>query len=151
MPAPGLAPAPRRFPGGPTLNKRPDPQTYGTYQAINIASRLELLNQYLTQQGLTPPDTVQVLEHTFAPEDGVLAQVTALVTAASRFAQDQATRGLLPPEVWLALGRAANELRDIGLDLEEHIYPLSAAARSRSSGEAAKPPAPVPLVVRRHR
>ncbi|MFD3997402.1 hypothetical protein [Streptomyces sp. NPDC058583] len=132
------------------LNKRPAPRTYGAYQARNIAGRLDLLNQYLTQHGLTPPDTVQVLEHTFAPEDGVLAQFTALVTTASRFAQDQATRGLLPPEVWLALGRAANELHDIGLDLEEHIDTLS-ASRSPSSGEAAKSPAPVPLVVRRHR
>ncbi|WUI43250.1 hypothetical protein OG567_06580 [Streptomyces zaomyceticus] len=115
-----------------------------------MASRLDLLNQYLTQHGLTPPDTVQVLEHTFAPEDSVLAQFTVLVTTASRFAQDQATRGLLPPEVWLALGRAANQLHDIGLDLEEHIDTLS-AAHSHATGEAAKPPTPVPLVVRRHR
>ncbi|GAA3389094.1 hypothetical protein [Streptomyces roseoviridis] len=52
--------------------------------------------------------------------------------------------------MWLALGRAANELHDIGLDLEEHLDAL-AATHNPSSGESAKPPAPVPLVVRRHR
>ncbi|MFI9210213.1 hypothetical protein ACIGW7_19005 [Streptomyces sp. NPDC053253] len=52
--------------------------------------------------------------------------------------------------MWLALGRAAHTLHDIGLDLEEHIGTLS-ASRSPSSGGAAKSPAPVPLVVRRHR
>ncbi|OII62187.1 hypothetical protein BJP40_03765 [Streptomyces sp. CC53] len=117
-----------------------------------MATRLALLNQYLTQHGLTQPDTAQVLQHLFDPKDGVLTQFTALVTTASRFAQDQATRGLLPPEVWLALGRAANELHDIGLDLEEHLDTLTASAdRSPSAGEAAKPPVPAPLVVRRHR
>ncbi|MFE7510623.1 hypothetical protein ACFU8I_05255 [Streptomyces sp. NPDC057540] len=51
--------------------------------------------------------------------------------------------------MWLALGRAANELNDIGLDLDEHLYTL-AAARTPSTTPV-KPPVPVPLVVRRHR
>ncbi|MEU8522407.1 hypothetical protein [Streptomyces sp. NPDC048577] len=90
------------------------------------------------------------LTHAFDPEDGVLGKFTALAVTASRFAQDQATRGLLPAEVWLALGRAANELHDIGLDLEEHLDALS-GARLPSATTAVKPPPPAPLVVRRHR
>ncbi|WSF07835.1 hypothetical protein OG227_30000 [Streptomyces microflavus] len=96
-----------------------------------------------------PPDTVAVLANVFDPEHGALAAFTTLAATASRFAQRQATQGLLPPEVWLALGRAANELNDIGLDLDEHLDTL-AAARAPST-TAVKVPAPVPLVVRRHR
>ncbi|MFD5765327.1 hypothetical protein ACFWIN_05840 [Streptomyces sp. NPDC127049] len=90
-----------------------------------------------------------VLADVFDPERGALAAFTNLAATASRFAQQQATQGLLPPEVWLALGRAANELHDIGLDLDEHIDTL-AEARTPST-TTAKPPAPAPLVVRRHR
>ncbi|MEU8617342.1 hypothetical protein [Streptomyces sp. NPDC048623] len=91
-----------------------------------------------------------VLADVFDPEHGALAAFTTLAATASRFAQQQATQGLLSPEVWLALGRAANELNDIGLDLEEHLDTL-AAARIPSTTALVKPPAPVPLVVRRHR
>ncbi|MEW1699033.1 hypothetical protein ACIQCR_31230 [Streptomyces sp. NPDC093249] len=91
-----------------------------------------------------------VLADAFDPEHGALAGFATLAATASHFAQQQATQGLLPPEVWLALGRAANELHDIGLNLEEHLDTL-AAARIPSASTAAKPPAPVPLVVRRHR
>ncbi|WP_282695204.1 hypothetical protein [Streptomyces sp. CC208A] len=133
------------------LNQRPAPTTYGAYQARSIATRLDHLNDYLTQPG-TPSDTVAVLADVFDPEHGALAAFANLAATASRFAQDQATRGLLPPEVWLALGRAANELHDIGLDLEEHLDTLTAsAAPGPSAGETARPPAPAPLVVRRHR
>ncbi|MFE5298114.1 hypothetical protein [Streptomyces sp. NPDC056632] len=52
--------------------------------------------------------------------------------------------------MWLALGRAANELHDIGLDLEEHLDTLTATC-GPVSAMAATSPAPAPLVVRRHR
>ncbi|APE26495.1 hypothetical protein DEJ43_28175 [Streptomyces venezuelae ATCC 10712] len=113
-----------------------------------MAARLDHLNEYLTRPG-TPPDTVAVLADVFDPEHGALGAFTTLAATASRFAQQQATQGLLPPEVWLALGRAANELNDIGLDLDEHLDTL-AAARTPSTTPV-KPPVPVPLVVRRHR
>ncbi|MCZ0978725.1 hypothetical protein O1L60_04245 [Streptomyces diastatochromogenes] len=90
-----------------------------------------------------------VLADAFDPEHGALAGFATLAATASHFAQQQATQGLLPPEVRLALGRAANELHDIGLDLEEHLDTLAAARTPSTLG--VKPPAPVPLVVRRHR
>jgi hypothetical protein len=66
------------------------------------------------------------------------------------FAKDQAERGALPAEVWLALGRASNELHDITLDLDEHQDTLKRVG-AQPATTAAKPPAPAPLVVRRRR
>ena len=73
-----------------------------------------------------------------------------VVATGSVFAKDQAERGALPAEVWLALGRASNELHDITLDLDEHKDTLRHVG-TQPATTAAKPPAPAPLVVRRHR
>lgn len=48
------------------------------------------------------------------------------------------------------MGRAANELHDISLDLDEH-QDLLQHLGTRPATSAAKPPAPAPLVVRRRR
>ncbi|WP_306510889.1 MULTISPECIES: hypothetical protein [Streptomyces] len=83
---------------------------------------------------------------------GVLGRVTELVAAASRYAQDHSQRGNLPPEVWLALGRAANELDNINEDLNEHTGTMKQLATPAvpSTGPVA-PPAGSAMVVRRHR
>lgn len=52
--------------------------------------------------------------------------------------------------MWLALGRASNELHDITLDLDEHQATLKHVG-TQPATTAAKPPAPAPLVIRRRR
>jgi hypothetical protein len=80
----------------------------------------------------------------------VLGGITSLMIAGSQFAKAQAEYGRLPAEICLDLGRAANELNDIGLDLDEHRATLHHISQQPTT-PAAKPPAPAPLVVRRHR
>ncbi|MEU7080886.1 hypothetical protein ABZ938_24255 [Streptomyces sp. NPDC046409] len=116
--------------------------------ADDITRRLGQLADRLSQ--LPPPQAAQVIARILDPDDGVLGGITHLVTTGGVFAKDQAERGLLPPEVWLALGRASNELHDITLDLDEHQATLRQVG-TQPSTTAAKPPAPAPLVVRRRR
>ncbi|MGQ4435330.1 MULTISPECIES: hypothetical protein [unclassified Streptomyces] len=80
----------------------------------------------------------------------VLGGITSLMIAGSQFAKAQAEYGQLPAEICLGLGRAANELNDIGLDLDEHRAALHHISQ-QPTPTAAKPPAPAPLIVRRHR
>lgn len=99
---------------------------------------------------LPPHEATQVIARVVDPADGVLAGVTHLVSVSSMFAKVQAERGALPAEVWLALGRASNELDAIGGDLDEHRKTLQYVSDRPATGPA-KPSAPAPLVVRRHR
>ncbi|MEU2466776.1 hypothetical protein ABZ580_21475 [Streptomyces sp. NPDC012486] len=116
--------------------------------ADDITRWLGQLADHLSQ--LPPPQAAQVIARILDPDDGVLGGITHLVITGGVFAKDQAERGLLPPEVWLALGRASNELHDITLDLDEHQATLRQVG-TQPSTTAAKPPAPAPLVVRRRR
>ncbi|PNG16720.1 hypothetical protein C1J00_40390 [Streptomyces cahuitamycinicus] len=116
--------------------------------ADEITRQLGQLADHLSQ--LPPPQAVQVIARVLDPDTGVLGGVTHLVATGSVFAKDQAERGALPAEVWLALGRASNELGDITLDLDEHKDALKRVG-AQPATTAAKPPAPAPLVVRRRR
>ncbi|MFD9288366.1 hypothetical protein ACFWBV_08640 [Streptomyces sp. NPDC060030] len=116
--------------------------------ADDITRRLGQLADHLSQ--LPPPQAALVIARILDPDAGVLGGITHLVITGGVFAKDQAERGLLPPEVWLALGRASNELHDIALDLDEHQDTLRQVG-TQPSTTAAKPPAPAPLVVRRRR
>ncbi|MGW4441928.1 hypothetical protein [Streptomyces sp. NPDC004682] len=116
--------------------------------ADSITRQIGQLADLLVQ--LPPHQAPQVIAHVLDPDNGVLGGVTHLMTTGSAFAKDQAERGALPPEVCLALGRAANELNDIALDLDEHLDALRQVGM-HSATTAAKPPVPAPLVVRRHR
>ncbi|MFF5728105.1 hypothetical protein [[Kitasatospora] papulosa] len=122
------------------------PAPYPVELADDITRRLGQLADQLSQ--LPPHQAAQVIARILDPDAGVLGAITHLVTTGSVFAKDQAERGLLPPEVWLALGRASNELHDITLDLDEHQDTLRQVG-TQPSTTAAKPPAPAPLVVRR--
>lgn len=113
-----------------------------------IARQLDQLADRLSE--LPAREAAQVLARILEPDDGVLGRVTALMVAGSHFVKDHAERGALPPEVWLALGRAANELHDIVLDLDEHTDTLRALQTPPAPAAAAVPTA-APLVVRRHR
>ncbi|MGW2698275.1 hypothetical protein ACWC3Y_42260 [Streptomyces sp. NPDC001296] len=116
--------------------------------ADEITRQLSQLSDHLSQ--LPPHQATQVIARVMDPDDGVLGGITHLVATGSVFAKDQAERGALPAEVWLALGRASNELHDIALDLDEHHDVLQRIG-TQPATTTAKPPAPAPLVVRRRR
>lgn len=124
----------------------PQPVPYPMRLTDEIIRQLGRLADHLCQ--LSPPQAAQVIARVLDPDNGVLGGVTHLVATASVFAKDQAERGALPAEVWLALGRASNELGDIVLDLDEHQGTLLHIG-AQTAATAAKPPAPAPLVIRR--
>ncbi|GAA1160107.1 hypothetical protein GCM10009654_15390 [Streptomyces hebeiensis] len=129
----------------------PYPTPFPVRLADEIARQLGLLTDQLSQ---APADqAAQILGRVVDADTGVLGRVTTLIATGSRFAQEQAERGSLPAEVWLALGRAANEMDSISLDLDEHTEaikslstPSAAPATTMAAASAASP-----LVVRRHR
>ncbi len=116
--------------------------------ADEIARQLGQLGDHLAV--LPTHEATQVIARVVDPADGVLGGVTHLVSVSSTFAKDQAERGALPAEVWLALGRATNELDAIGRDLDEHRETLQYVS-DRPNTTPAKPSVPAPLVVRRRR
>ncbi|MFF6772795.1 hypothetical protein ACFY8W_04445 [Streptomyces sp. NPDC012637] len=116
--------------------------------ADELSHQLGQLADHLAQ--LPPHDATQVIARVVDPADGVLGGFTHLVATSSVFAKNQAERGTLPAEVWLALGRAANELDAIGGDLDEHRDTLQHIS-TRPRAQAEKPASPAPLVVRRRR
>lgn len=124
------------------------PAPYPVRLADEITRQLGKLAHHLSQ--LPPPQAAQVISRVLDPHTGVLGGVTHLVDTGSEFAKNQAERGILPPEVWLALGRASNELHGITLDLDAHHDTLQHVG-TQPAITAAKPPAPAALVVRRRR
>ncbi|WP_435598682.1 hypothetical protein [Streptomyces anulatus] len=124
------------------------PAPYPIGLADEITRQLHLLAEHVAV--LPPHQATQVIAHILKPDDGLLNGVTGLVSVSSTFARVQAERGVLPAEVWLALGRAATDLDAVGGDLDEHRATLRHFGAQPATG-AAKPPAPAPLVVRRHR
>ncbi|MFJ7969471.1 hypothetical protein [Streptomyces sp. NPDC096324] len=123
------------------------PALYPVKLADEITRQLDQLADHLSQ--LPTPQAARVIARVLDPDAGILGSITHLVATGSMFAKDQAERGALPAEVWLALGRATNELRDISLDLDEHKATLQHVGSLPTT--AAKPPAPAPLVVWRRR
>ncbi|MFF0448015.1 hypothetical protein ACFYT4_16670 [Streptomyces sp. NPDC004609] len=118
--------------------------------AGDIAHQIDQLAEQLLQA--PPPLAAQIIATVLDPENGVLSRFTTLVATGSHFAKGHAENGLLPPEVWLALGRAANELHDIGLDLDEHTDTLRELARPAPPGATPSVAKHVsPLIARRHR
>ncbi|MFF3501140.1 hypothetical protein [Streptomyces sp. NPDC003247] len=126
----------------------PTPIPSLTRLADDITRQLGQLTEHLAQ--LPADQAIPVIARVLDPEHGALGRFTHLVITGSHFARDQAERGILPAEVWLALGRAANELYDIGLDIDEHADTLTSLS-TRSATTVAQPPAAAPLVVRRRR
>ncbi|MEV6007357.1 hypothetical protein AB0M29_11165 [Streptomyces sp. NPDC051976] len=124
------------------------PAPYPVRLADEITRQLGQLSDHVSQ--LPPPQAAQVIARVLDPDTGVLGAVTHLLATGSVFAKDQAERGVLPAEVWLALGRACNELGDITLDLDEHKDALQRVG-AQPAATAVEPPAPAPLVIRRRR
>ncbi|MEV6807778.1 hypothetical protein [Streptomyces sp. NPDC051132] len=115
--------------------------------ADQVALWMRQVSRLLDQ--LPADQALNVVARILHPDDSLLGSFTHLVETGARVARGQAERGALPAEVCLALGRAANELHSISLDLAEHQETL---ARMASPGTAeAIPASPAPLVARRHR
>ncbi|MEI5100897.1 hypothetical protein RB200_23145 [Streptomyces sp. PmtG] len=129
-----------------------DLSSYPVRLAQDIASLLKTLDDYLYQA--EPGVAAKIFGAVLDAEDGLLTRVTDLVSTGSQFAQSQAHRGMLPPEVWLAVGRAANELHSIGRNLDEHTdsFKQLAAPPTPAPARTAPPsPAASAMVVRRSR
>ncbi|MEU8592342.1 hypothetical protein AB0D07_01205 [Streptomyces globisporus] len=124
------------------------PAPYLMGLADEITRQLQLLAEHVAV--LPPHQATQVIAHIINPDAGLLDSVTGLVSVSSTVARVQAERGVLPAEVWLALGRATNDLDAVVGDLDEHRDTLRRFGAQPATG-AAKPPAPAPLVVRRSR
>ncbi|MER6714608.1 hypothetical protein [Streptomyces sp. NPDC000877] len=124
------------------------PNPYPVRLADDIARQLGQLTDDLSR--LPADQAMQVLASVLDPIEGILGRFTSLVVTGSVHAKDHAERGLLPAEVWLALGRAANELDDLGIDLDPTLNTLQRFS-TRPAATTPTPPAPAPLVVRRRR
>lgn len=124
------------------------PAPYPLVLADKIARQLGQLADHLSQ--LPPRQAAQVIARVMDADDGVLGGITHLVATGSVFAKEQAERGALLAEVWLALGRASNELNYIALDLDEH-HDTVRHIGVQPTTTPAKPPVPAALVVRRRR
>ncbi|MFD8816900.1 hypothetical protein ACFV23_36790 [Streptomyces sp. NPDC059627] len=124
------------------------PTPYPVRLADEITRQLGQLADHLSQ--LPPPQAAQVIARVLDADNGVFSGVTHLVATGCLFAKHQAEHGVLPAEVWLALGRASNMLDDMVFELDEQKDILQRAG-TQPTATVAKPPAPAPLVVRRHR
>ncbi|MGW6454407.1 hypothetical protein ACWF94_00525 [Streptomyces sp. NPDC055078] len=113
---------------------------YHVRLAGEVARQIDQLAAHLSQA--PPGEAVQIIATVLDPDEGVLGRITTLVATASHYAKDRAESGVFPSEVWLALGRAANELHDVGLDLDEHTDALRQVARRPAPDSTAMPPKP---------
>ncbi|MET9294377.1 hypothetical protein [Streptomyces sp. NPDC003077] len=109
--------------------------------AEDIARQLGRLAELLAQA--PPHQAARILGTVLDADEGILGRVTGLLVTGAHFAKDRSARGTFPPEVWLALGRAANALDDIGLDLDEHAETLRTFT---GPPRPATTPAPRPVV-----
>jgi hypothetical protein len=119
--------------------------------AETIARQLDHLAEHLFQA--PPRQAAQILGRILDTDEGILGRLATLVATASRCAKNHATAGVFPPEVWLALGRAANDLDDLCVDLDEQTEDLRHLARTPQPGGTGRPPAPAAsaLMGGRHR
>ncbi|MFD9715788.1 hypothetical protein [Streptomyces sp. NPDC059076] len=117
-----------------------DTTPYPVRLAGEIARQIDQLAEHLSQA--PGPEAVQIIATVLNPDDGILGRITTLLATASHYAKDRTENRGFPPEVWLALGRAANELHDIGLDLDEYTDTLQQLARRTAGASTALPPKP---------
>ncbi|MFD9069086.1 hypothetical protein [Streptomyces lasiicapitis] len=118
--------------------------------ADSIAVQIGQLRRLLA---LAPPhEAAQILAGVLDYDTGILGKVTQLVETGSRFAKVHSEHGALPPEVWLALGRAANELNSVGVDLNEHTGTIKqVAVPTLPSNRQTAAPVASAMVIRRRR
>ncbi|MFD9793347.1 hypothetical protein ACFWXK_20635 [Streptomyces sp. NPDC059070] len=83
-----------------------------------ITAQLDQLSAQLAQAG--PQQAAQILLRVLDTENGILGRLAALVDTGAHITRHHAHSGAFPAEMWLALGRTANTLHDLALDLDEH-------------------------------
>ncbi|MDX3523264.1 hypothetical protein [Streptomyces scabiei] len=111
--------------------------------AQSIAEEIGRLTEQLA---LAPPrEAARILAAVLNPEDGILGRLTGLMITGAQFAKLHSEQCILPPEVCLAMGRAANELHDIVLDLDALANPVASLPATTPKPVASA------LVVRRRR
>ncbi|MBV9025566.1 MAG: hypothetical protein JO362_17640 [Streptomycetaceae bacterium] len=128
-----------------------DPTCDPVRLADDIARQLDRLTEHLAQA--PPRQAAQILGHLLDAEHGILGHLTTLVTTGSRCAKKHARAGAFPPEVWLALGRATNDLNGLCRDLNEHLDDVRQLAQAPPTDSTPLPPTPTAsaLVARRRR
>lgn len=104
-----------------------DTTPYHARLAGEIARQIDQLAGHLVQA--PPREAAQIIATVLDPDGGVLGRITTLLATASHYAKDRTENRVFPPEVWLALGRAANELHDVGLDLDAYADTFRQLAR----------------------
>lgn len=120
----------------------PDPVPYPVALVADISHRLGQLSEHLAQ---APPQlAAQILGTVLDTNEGILGRMTGLMATGSHVARHHAHTVSFPPEVRLALGRAANELHDIALDFDEHADAIRRLA-TRPTTMATPGPKPVPV------
>ncbi|MFI7102735.1 hypothetical protein ACIBK8_25640 [Streptomyces sp. NPDC050161] len=124
--------------------------TYPVRLAAEIARLISQLNEHLIQAA--PAESTKIINRVIDAEEGILGEITTLMATSSYSARRHAEDGTLPREIPLALGRAANGLHDIALDLDEHADGLHRRARTPAAANApAIKPAASGLVTRQRR
>ncbi|MEU6192322.1 hypothetical protein [Streptomyces sp. NPDC047061] len=123
------------------------PSSHPVRLAEDITSLLKTLNDQLAQAA--PRQAAEILGKVLIYDDGVVALVTDLIATGSRFAQGHAHRGALPPEVWLSMGRCANDLERISAELDGHTDALKQLEAPSAAGTIQAKPVPSAMIVRR--
>ncbi|WP_405889839.1 hypothetical protein OG427_07270 [Streptomyces sp. NBC_00133] len=128
-----------------------DTTPYPVRLARDISGQIDQLGGHLAQA--PPRQAAQILGQVLDADEGILGRLTTLVATGSQFAQDHTERGTFPPEVWLALGRAANDLSQLCVNLDEHAGEFRQLAQTPSATCLTMTPTPVAsaLVVARRR
>ncbi|MEU9939090.1 hypothetical protein [Streptomyces lavendulae] len=116
-----------------------------------ITRQLDQLSAQLSEAG--PQQAAQILRQVLDTDDGVLGRLSALVITGTHVTKHHAQTGVFPAEMWLALGRTANSLHDLALDLDEHqeVFEKIATRRSLTASSAAATQATALVARGRHR
>ncbi|MEU8495228.1 hypothetical protein AB0940_01000 [Streptomyces sp. NPDC006656] len=117
----------------------------------SITRQLDLLSAQLSQAG--PQQAAQILQQVLDSENGILGRLTSLVVTGTYVTKHHAQTGTFPAEMWLALGRTANTLHDLALDLDEHqeVFEEIAARRSLTTSSPTATQATALVARGRHR
>ncbi|MFB7171896.1 hypothetical protein ACFCYM_13850 [Streptomyces sp. NPDC056254] len=117
----------------------------------SITRQLDQLSARLSQAG--PQQAAQILQQVLDAENGILGRLTALVGAGTYVTKHHAQSGIFPAEMWLALGRTANTLHDLALDLDEHqeVFEEIASRRALTTSSPAATQATALVARGRHR
>ncbi|MFB6557406.1 hypothetical protein ACFCYH_00605 [Streptomyces sp. NPDC056400] len=117
----------------------------------SINRQLDQLSAHLSQAG--PQQAAQILQQVLDAENGILGRLTALVGTGTYVTKHHAQSGVFPAEMWLALGRTANSLHDLALDLDEHqeVFEEIASRRSLTTSPPAATQATALVARGRHR